>query len=318
MPPPISSPYLLSTVKKACLQVSSLLPSKFRALLGIRQVQASSTSHLLELSNSGSFTAHFGLTRQFDEQPDNVKADYRTCWTPYLEAELQGAKLYLYAMTLALPAADDPKDDNIQSLHRETALQKGLMASTTLITNIMTLSLVPTDGNRYPVGALTFPPKQHFTTLFFATAYLFRFISSSHTATQQDRELAVTGLMDAHKIFQAFHKDRDHVRAAVHIETFVEILRLEYAADRRPSSTDLVTTSRLGASVMCDAVFCAARYRNRQSASGESGAPHTWRTTNDDAASRLPLAPKEKAATVSPPFDGQTTYEVEDTSWLEP
>ena len=319
MPPPISSPHFLGTVKKACSQVSSLLPSNFQALLGIRQVAASSISHLLNISDGGSHTTHFSLTQYFDRQLDDIKADYPTCWTPALEVELQGAKLYLYATTLALPRVGHPNDAIAESLHRETELQKGLMAATTLIKHTTTLSLMPADSNCYIAGHLTFYPKQSFTTLFFAAAFLFRLLLSSRTATQRDRKLAVTGLMEAHKIFQSFYKDRDHVRAAIHIETFVEILRFEPPANCQSSSyTDLVVTDRLGASVMWDAVFCSARYRNRQSANGASGTPHTWRTVNDDSADRLPLAPKEKCVSFSPPVNNSTMSDVGDTSWLEP
>ena len=315
MPPPLSSPHLLGTVKKACSEVSSRLSADFRALLGIRQATASSTTHLLDLSDDSSYAAHFSLTQHFERQLDVTKADHLSCWTPTLEVELQGAKLYLYATTLALPAAGSAKDASAQSLHQEIALQKGLSAAMTLIMNTTTLNCTPSDSHYDLTGATAFYPKQYFTTLFFAAAFLFRFLSSSRAATQQDRGLAVTALMDAHKIFQSFHKHRDHVRAALHIETFVEILRFEYTAARRSSSsTDLVVTSRLGASVMWDAVFCAARYRNRQLANGQSGAPYTWRTLNDDSADRLPLAPKDKDAGGSP----GSMFDVEDTSWLEP
>ncbi|KAK5129049.1 hypothetical protein LTR85_000382 [Meristemomyces frigidus] len=211
MPPPISTPHLLNAVKQACSQVSSVLPPSFRALLTIRQVTASFTSHLLDLSDGGSHTAHFGLTQHFDKQLDDVKTDIATCWTPALEVDLQGAKLYLYATTLALPTASDAKETTVRSLHRETALQKGLLAAMAVITNTTALSLTSADSDCYLAGVLTFYPKQYFTTLFFATTFLFRLLLSSRTAMQQDRELALAGLMDAHKTFHSFPNDRDHV-----------------------------------------------------------------------------------------------------------
>lgn len=70
--------------------------------------------------------------------------------------------------------------------------------------------------------------------------------------------------------------------------------------------------------MMWDAVFQTARHRNRRSTDGESGAPQTWRTVNDDSADRLPLAPKEQGAALSPPVNNQSTAEMVDSSWMEP
>lgn len=204
----MSTPCLLNTVNKACHQVSSSLPSNFRALLAIRRISAGSTSHLLDLSGGGStsHTAYFGLTQLFDGQLDDIKTGYLTCWTPALEVELQGAELYLCATNFALSAAGKPNNATALSLHQETALLKGLKTAITLIKSTTTLSLTPADNDIYPAGPATFYPKQYFTTLFFAATFLFRLLLSSLTATQQDRDLAVTGLMDAHKIFQTLPK----------------------------------------------------------------------------------------------------------------
>lgn len=233
---------------------------------------------------------HFSLTQMFDRQLDELKKSNNALWRSKLEIEWCNAKLYLYALTFTLPTSSTPSFNTQMQIHRQEILYKALEAASRLITELTILGQQCTS-DLYPGGLLSFLPKPYFTALFNATTFLFRFMATYITRTPAQEIRAMACTVEAHTIFQSFPKQRELTRAAIHIETLIDILR-----ENNPgvNINELAVKNKLGASVMFDAVFHACRQRNRDSRTGKALAVSEWKTLNETFAQRLPPAPIQK------------------------
>lgn len=271
-------------VDKALDTISSLAPGWWNTLVAILKISSTSTTTLGEVEDP---TLHFAITRTYDTQLDELKRINAEVWTPQLEMELCNAKLYLFALTFAMPTQTDAGNDPQRQILRQMVLQKGLRVALEYITVAASLNQLPETSSIYPGGNLTFAPKQYFTGLFNATTFLFRFLATHTSGTTGQEGLAMNAIIEAHKIFQSFPGSRDRTRAAIHIEALVGILR-DKSRGSMPAMDELVVTNRLGASVMFDAVFRASAQRNRNPTTGDSPPVQEWKSLNDTYAERLP------------------------------
>ncbi|KAK9350933.1 transcriptional regulatory protein SEF1 [Lipomyces doorenjongii] len=296
-PSPLSSPYHLKSITKAQDESAARISPSFRAILEIRRITSVSTMQLEAVDDVAS---HFSLTQTFIANLDALTQIYRQFWTPEVNINFQGAKLYLYAMTFTLTRPQDPAKDCLRLTYQQIILRHGLQSAATLVSSMTKLSLdSPPDELPEAVNKLVFYPKLYFTNLFFASVFLFRVLLSYHTATREDTSLAVSSLTEAHKIFQSVHRHRDGVRAAITIETLVAITRDGSKTDSLPMS-ELIITSRLGASLMYDALFRSAQHANRHPVSGKSSPVVTWKPLNARERHRLPSAPEERVNVAKP------------------
>lgn len=143
----------------------------------------------------------------------------------------------------------------------------GLAAASSLISIMSSLHSAPspstppaitqsphvTDGSSH----LLFYPKPYFTSAFYATIFLLKFLSTQPDASQLDRQSAINHITTAHQLFNAFGAGRDHKRAALLIEVLGRMTRSNIGTGV-PSIT---IRSRLGASLIYDATWVAALYR---------------------------------------------------------
>ena len=225
----------------------------------------------------------------FIQQLDELKQVNLEPWTSELEVEWCNAKLYIYALTFTSPANADPSQNTQRWIHRQGILQKAFEASSSLITQFMKLGQSRTSS-LHPNSLLKFVPELYFTSMFNATTFLFRIMATFMTLTPAQANQAISLIIEAHKIFQSYPEHREFTRAAIHIETFIDILKQGAPV----GMSELVVKNKLGASVMFDAIFHACRQRNIDPRTFKPFAVQEWRTVNETFAQRLPKAPAEK------------------------
>lgn len=241
--------------------------------------------------------SHYSMTQACDAQIDTVKSTAGEAWTMDTELLYQSTKLYILGMTFTqdFPTALDQQAQ--AAFYRQIVLEKCLQAASSYISTMTELSNLTIAGRRHLVGALTFHPKCfYFTTLIMAACSIFRFLIAYQGLTSDRQQQAVQHLMGAHKIFQSFPDNRDAIRAAIHIELMVNIIRTRPASNSLPGY-ELAIKNRLGASVYYDAVFRSTQQRNRRNMDGTSPPVSQWTYMTEDCSTRLPLAPEQKIPT---------------------
>ena len=72
---------------------------------------------------------------------------------------------------------------------------------------------------------LLFYPKPCFTSVFFATTFLLKFLVAPPHASQTDRKLAINHVTMAHQLFSPVKGGRDYQRAALLIEVLGRLIR---------------------------------------------------------------------------------------------
>lgn len=225
----------------------------------------------------------------FVQQLDELKQASLDSWSSELEVEWCNAKLYIYALTFITPIRANSSQSTQEWIHRQRILQKTFEVATNLITQFMKLGQLDAS-NVQPGGILKSTPELYFTSLFNATAFLFRFMATFMTPTPTQASRAVSLIIEAHKIFYSRPEHREFTRAAIHIEAFIDILK-----QGAPSGmSELAVRNKLGASVMFDAVFHACRHRNVDPGTLRPLAMGEWRTVNETFAQRLPKTPAQK------------------------
>ena len=277
----------MKTIDSAIERASSLLRGDEQALSNIFKVVATSINSLDSISDRG---VHFSLTEMFVAQLEEVKKSYSRHWNLQLEVELQSAELYIYGLTFALQPDGDNANLQQAESHWPIILHQAFMAACTLVEHIMALAKLLVPSGFYPNGHLTFLPKYYFTALFSASAFLFRFLASSITRSHSQETRAVASVIGSHTIFQSFPAHRDKIRAAIHIETWMDMIRNIAHGSMAPLGS-LVVTNKLGASVHHDAAFRSAKHRNRNPTTGESPPVQEWKTLNETESQRLEKAP---------------------------
>jgi hypothetical protein len=237
------------------------------------------------LENIEDHAVHFSVTEMFSEQLDRLKQGYLASWRSELEIEWCNAKLYLFALTFTTPANADLNQDTQIQIHRQLILEKASKVASNLITQFVHLSQLGASES-HPGGLLTFLPELYLTSLFNATAFLFRYMANFMTRTPAQGIQAMGLIIEAHKIFQSYPAHREFTRAAIHIEALIEILKQGPPV----GMSELTVKNKFGASVMFDAIFHACRQRNIDPNTGRPLAVQDWRTVSETFAQRLPEA----------------------------
>ena len=130
---------------------------------------------------------------------------------------------------------------------------------------------------------MLFLPKPYFTSTFFATIFLLKYLAAVPNATQSDRDLAINHITLSHRLFESFTKARDHQRGAKLIEVLGRLSR------SGGFSAELHVKSRLGASLVADASWNATQMRMRLMKPDDS--LNSW--LNYEALGGIPLAPEQ-------------------------
>ncbi|KAF4336667.1 glycosyl transferase [Fusarium beomiforme] len=214
---------------------------------------------------------HSSQTQNFINELEMLKGSNQHTWSPEAEINLQGAKLYLYAMTLLLPVPDEPVEALQAISNRDTMLQNGLMSASALISKMLCRSreqIAPSP--EIFTCSIAFWPKTQITYLFYASTFIFRVLLSHSNLTRQDRTLAMSRLADAQTVFKMEPPHPDRTRAALLIQRLIEVVHAYTMEDESGSHVealpprDLLVTGRLGASVMFDAILRSVHYRRRK------------------------------------------------------
>ena len=292
---PISLPQHTKSIKRARKLASNLLRPGDHAALDLWQIFVSAQ---VALDNVDEWSTQYTMIQIFEQQIDNIKIRHAEGWSTSLEAQIQGAKMYLLGMTLTL---DLPSDNQLPQaiICRKLALERSMGATQAYISAITSLSDQEVPSLSSASGYLTFHPKYLFVMLMGAACYLFRFLVSYQGATQSQQALVIQRMTQAHRIFQSFPEHRDAVRACIMIEMLVGRLKLGNTQDIQ----GLAIKTRLGASVVSDALFRAAEVRQRDLAplSQSDAEIDRWQLVHEDTihSVRLPLAPSQRV-TISP------------------
>ncbi|KAJ0132017.1 Histone-lysine N-methyltransferase ASHR3 [Fusarium oxysporum f. sp. albedinis] len=222
---------------------------------------------------------HFSQTQSSINDLELLRSPDRHSWSPETELTLQGAKLYLYAMTLLLPPSKEPVVALQSISDRDAVLISGLMSASTMISDMLhQLRDKPNQGSDKITCSAAFWPKTQISYLFFAATFIFRVLLSHSSLTPQDITLAMSRLADAHAVFRMEPLHPDRTRAAEIIQRLIEVARAYMVKDEGKSDAKnllprgLLVTGRLGASVMFDAVLRSVHY-HKQSAQRRKSRP---------------------------------------------
>lgn len=275
----------MRSIDGALCNTSDLIPSSWTALFSILKIMNSAMN---TLGNVEDHNLHFSVMQKFSEQLDELKRVRLDSWRSELEVEWCNAKLYIFALTFTTPANADPSQNTQMRIHRQTILQKAFEVASSLTTEFVKLGQLSTS-DLHPGGLLKFIPELYLTSLFNATTFLFRFMATFIPLTLMQGSQAMGLIIEAHKIFQSYPGHREFTRAAIHIETFIDILKQGAPV----GMSELVVKNKLGASVMFDAIFYACRQRNIDPRTDKPLAVQEWRTANETFAQRLPKTPAQ-------------------------
>jgi hypothetical protein len=185
---------------------------------------------------------------------DAVKSRFSKTWSFPVEINLQGAKLYMFAMCLITTDYNMLKamkgTDTAVFLHK--VLQWGHAAALRLISLTEELSVSKTDNPfcaSYENGGcpLLAQPKHHFRLAFFACCFLLKYLDTG-TASASDRDSARNAISRFHQTFMRFPSQPQLARAA----SIVEVLGRAIVPDRGRLVTHV--RSRLGASKSFDMI----------------------------------------------------------------
>lgn len=309
--PPMSTSQT-KAIDQACDGTIPHFDPPYEALLLVIKISALSTNTLVDIEDPD---VHFSLTRMFEAQLEELKHRYQQTWTTILEVELQTAKLYLFGMTFTLADPSNTAQVLQAQTYRETSLHKALQAACGVIKHMTALSQTPVTSGYYPSGVLTVMPKKYFTGLFVASTFCFRFLASNVSRTPAQEGMATEALIEAHKVFQSFPAHRDIIRAAIHIEAFMSVVR-DIAHGKMKPLDNLTIRNKLGASLYLDSVFESSRQRNRNPTSGASPPVEGWKMMNVINADRLAKAPVADSEAENE-FDRETSTRLAELETLQ-
>jgi hypothetical protein len=270
----------MKSIDEALDNTSKRVPPWWKTLIGILKITVSAID---ALSNIDDHALHFSTTELFNEQLDRLKQANDNSWRPELEIEWCNTKLHIFALTFTTPANTDPNQDTHWRIYRQTILLKAFGAASSLIAQFMKLGQSHIS-DLHSNSQLRTIPEPYFTSLFNATTFLFRFMATFLAITPSQRNKAMGLIIEAHKIFHAFPERRELTRAAIHIEALIDALKQGVPV----GMSELTVKSKLGASVMFDAIFHACRQRNIDSRTGKPLAIQQWKTVTETFAERLP------------------------------
>ncbi|KAL5625688.1 hypothetical protein FOBRF1_000031 [Fusarium oxysporum] len=214
---------------------------------------------------------HFSQTQSSINDLELLRSPDQHSWSPETELTLQGAKLYLYAMTLLLPPAKESFLALQAISNRDAVLISGLMSASTMISDMLhQIRDKPNQGSDKIPCSLAFWPKTRISYLFFATTFIFRVLLSHSSLTPQDITLAMSRLADTHAVLRMKPLHPDRTRAAEIIQRLIEVARAYVMKDEGENDAKdllprgLLVTGRLGASVMFDAVLRSVHHHKQK------------------------------------------------------
>lgn len=290
--------------------VSKLVPAWWNVLFSVMEIAHTAMGMLDGIEDHA---LHFSVTQLFSDQLDQLKHANIGQWPPELEIEWCNAKLYLLALTFTKPATTDPMQNMQIRIYHQSVLQRCFEAATSIISQFVKLGQLNVS-ELYPDGLLRFVPGLYFTSLFNATAFLFRIMATHMTPTPALRSRAMGSIIEAHKIFQSYPERRELTRAAIHIEALIDTIKQGAPV----GMSELAVKNKLGASVMFDAVFHACRQRNLDPRTGRPLLLRDWRTVTETFPQRLPEAPAEKTTNDDPQSGPGNDNVVLDEQFLVP
>lgn len=180
------------------------------------------------------------------------------------EINLQGAKLYLFAICLL--SADRQSHKSLRSsdtwvlLHN--VLQWGHSAALCIINLMAEMGASRIDDPpcaAYESGGcpLLAHPKHHFRIAFFACLFLLKYLDCNEEASEADKEAARNAVSRIYQLFIRFRSSDQHIRAAKTIEVLGRTIV--------PGHGKIITQvkTRLGASLFYNAMWTAAKLRGR-------------------------------------------------------
>ncbi|KAG6982824.1 hypothetical protein FocnCong_v007697 [Fusarium oxysporum f. sp. conglutinans] len=263
-----SSGYYLDSASRARERASSLLDPCNHTLLEIRQLTLTSMAKLDMITDS---SLHLSQTQSSINDLELLRSPDQHSWSPETELTLQGAKLYLYAMTLLLP----PSKESVVALqaisNRDAVLTSGLMSASTMISDMLhQIRDKPNQGSDKITCNAAFWPKTQISYLFFAATFTFRVLLSHSSLTPQDITLVMSRLADAQAVFSMEPLHPDRTRAAEIIQRLIEVARAYIMKDEGENDAKdllprgLLVTGRLGASVMFDAVLRSVHHHRQK------------------------------------------------------
>lgn len=283
LPPSFSTQQHMRSIDKALGIISKHAPSSLNALVPILKLTISAMDTLGNPEKSSLFLP---LVQSYSSQLDELKRATPDSWSSELEIEWCNSKLYIYALAFTIPASTDQELSTQIWVHRQTILHEAFEVASTLIAQFSKLSQLGASSS-HDNDLLRATPDLYFTSLFNATTFLFRFMATSVNKTPTQSSQAINMVIEAHKIFQSRPQHRELTRAAIHIESLIEILKQGAPA----GMNELVVKDKLGASVMFDAIFHACRHRNIDPETFRPLPAKEWKTVNDTFAERLPKVP---------------------------
>ncbi|KAF7559011.1 hypothetical protein G7046_g5139 [Stylonectria norvegica] len=294
LPPTLSAPHHLRSIDSALSIAADLIPSWWQVLFRILKIINSVTE---TLSNTIDHALTFSVTQMFSEQLDELKRVNVDSWRLELELEWCNAKLHMFALALTTPsnATSGQTAQTQRQIRCQTILKQAFEVASSLVAQFRKIGQLCVS-DLHPGGLLNFIPMLQFTSLFNATTFLFRFMAVYKSRSMAEESQCMALIMDAHKIFQSYPASRELTRAAIHIEALMEVLKQGAPI----GMSELVVKTKLGASVMFDAIFHACRQRNLDPRTGRALAVGEWKTVNDVFAERLPEAPAQRSNAVEP------------------
>lgn len=257
--PPISSTSSLQ--KLSMLYDETSIPNEMIAMTEIQRQFARFTSILEESGTEISVS----LIQMFAQDMDDIKRRFSASWSISAEINLQGAKLYLFALPLVSIDQQRLKalrgSDSAAFLH--SILQWAHVAAIRLTHLMAELGGLRGAANpfcgTYESGGcpLLAHPKHHFRVTFFACIMLLKYLDCNRDASPADKEAARNAVSTTYQLFNKFQSSYQHVRASNTMEVLARMIV--------PDHGRMVTyvKSRLGASIIYNAVWTAATIRGR-------------------------------------------------------
>ncbi|KLP06737.1 uncharacterized protein FFB20_09334 [Fusarium fujikuroi] len=272
-----SSGYFLNCVSRAREQASNSLDQTDDSLLEIRLLTVTSMAKLDMITDPA---LHYSQTQSSIRDLEILRSSNQHSWNLKTKIILQGAKLYLFAITLLLPHPKEPVEALQAITNRDAVLISGLMCASTMISDMLhQLHDESSQGSKDIICSVAFWPKTLISHLFFAATFIFRVLLSHSSLTPQDMNLAMSRLADAHAVFRMAPLHPDRTRAADIIQRLIEVARAYVTKDKDKNDTKdllprgLLVTGRLGASVMFDAVLRSVHYQKQSAQRRKLHAP---------------------------------------------
>ncbi|OAL47241.1 hypothetical protein IQ07DRAFT_134475 [Pyrenochaeta sp. DS3sAY3a] len=254
--PPISSPSDLHRLLEFYESETD------RGLVAATEIQRQMVRNISTLNDSGFRGPQATMLQSMMLELDAIERRFADIWSDSLSINLQAVKLYTLEHCLTLtsshPNRATPDTDHFVT----TTLQTGLGPAISLIA-IITHQCPPTQPDppvtRLAAGGspLLANPKQHSRAAFYACIFLIHYLDHATAASTVDQDAARAAVVALHRVFMQFPSRGLLTRAGRTIEV---IARSIVPGQRR---LEPIVKSRMGGSLVCNALWLASRLRGR-------------------------------------------------------